>query len=1423
MRKLILFVLLLLAGRSTAQTTTVDAIKARQRLSLGTPFVDVTSISTDSTLAGATDLQLVTAKAAKAFAKKLGGRPVSTVAPANGQAVVWNSTTGFWEPGTVAGGSGTITGFISLGAGIAPAATPSGKAGQTWQNNSTGELWVSNGSAWVAPSPKSSIPWSQLGQAARDSIQKRGYWFLRDFNIYPDNTDVTTKFNNMLAITNSLGAGRIVADLGTYRFDGRIVWPGYNATTVVNTNSFILQGAGATNYGHGGQRGDAGGTIFELNYVSTDTTKSRIVSNGNGCIEVTGITFFAKNVTQPTTIWLTTNATLSIHDCAFLATGTGSGQRVDALQLGAKTASYLSTSTDTSAFQGYGTTIRSCFFNGIQRAAFFGTFANGISFCNNSIWNGCGGRCAVELWDFAPGQNNGGNYFAGNLFEVTGYNYGFILNSSSNNTFVGNTFYDPVDSISNPSFFTHAAYKFEATGSYNTVQADMYQGTDLYEEYGGAIGTNTIIGAQQAQVNNFNNTVRVPTLDATSTDNFLQHRMAGGDKWSWRTYGTDLAIDYVTPSVSENAFKLIRAGVNNKYLQLLGTENRLEAPNGRWRILSKIGDEVWIGNNSSQSYFIGASFYQTANNYMAGTGLLSFSSSGSPGGVDASLGWAATNKLRIVNGSGGLGGLRASAFDASWNTAGRPTVLSGEKPFGVNYQTRRLEFYAGGWKSVLCDTTIFGGDVDGFFGSINVKKWLGRGLSSTAPTNGQVMQYNSTSGLWEPVTPSAGGGGITSLNGLTAGTQTFALDTSGTTPAINSATATHTFSFPFGSATKTGLLKPAVYNAFNAKIGGSVSNNTIPKGTSTSNILTNSGITDDGATVNMGGSQVSGGRLEVNKGYSNTSDVNVVMGGNIPAINWRSTKRWTAIAGYLDPSKLTILGTTTSNADPTSPILSFVNTGDIEIANNALVGSKVIAQGSGHAFGASSAPSGVDFLVQTGGTNTVRFQFVGGAGVDFYSAATGANRNYGWHSSYFSTGDFSLLGSSAAGGSPTVTKLTLDPNGNWGWGTGTPSYYQDMVNSTNAIRIPQGSTGSEPTGAEGGLRYNTTTHRFRGVYSGTTWADFYMVGYNPLSGLTAATASNSIDNLNFPQTWTWSTLTTGNPMSYILSGLTTGGGILETANGLTTGTLHQISTTSNSLNSTLGLLYTANNGTSTSGILAGFLANGNGGTPGMFWRTSGKVGIGTNNPSAMLELPAGTTAAGTAPLKIASGPLNTTAEAGAVENNLTGTYITNATGPRKGVGGVLANFTDVANNSGTTETDLYSYTTPANTMGAVGNSIGAVFGGTFQDITATARLKVYWAGSVIADMSTQTVNIAGGWKVDVLVNESTTTTATCMVTITAPGTSGGTQVFLTDLTSQDFTASNILKITGTSAGAGGGSNDIVAKLGLVRFDPTAHP
>jgi len=95
-------------------------------------------------------------------------------------------------------------------------------------------------------------------------------------------------------------------------------------------------------------------------------------------------------------------------------------------------------------------------------------------------------------------------------------------------------------------------------------------------------------------------------------------------------------------------------------------------------------------------------------------------------------------------------------------------------------------------------------------------------------------------------------------------------------------------------------------------------------------------------------------------------------------------------------------------------------------------------------------------------------------------------------------------------------------NGRFGVNTATPSVTGSFV-GTDAILIPNGTTGQRPTPASGMLRFNSTTTEFEG-YNGTAWAS---VGGAALSNDTS-TATDVFPLFANATTGTASTLFTGN-------------------------------------------------------------------------------------------------------------------------------------------------------------------------------------------------------------------------------------------------------------------------------------------------------
>lgn len=179
----------------------------------------------------------------------------------------------------------------------------------------------------------------------------------------------------------------------------------------------------------------------------------------------------------------------------------------------------------------------------------------------------------------------------------------------------------------------------------------------------------------------------------------------------------------------------------------------------------------------------------------------------------------------------GLGGLRAVA-----DTTARNAITSDRRVFGMV-----VTLQSDGSKYILANIAMGGTDND----KTNNANW--------------ISLFTDT--------------GITSLNTLTATTQTFATGTSGTDFAISSVSSTHTFNLPVASASNTGKLSSSDWSTFNGK----------------QNALTFGNLTDagtDGISITGGTGAVIGAGVSISQqvadsthnGYLSSTDWNTFNG-----------------------------------------------------------------------------------------------------------------------------------------------------------------------------------------------------------------------------------------------------------------------------------------------------------------------------------------------------------------------------------------------------------------------------------------------------------------------------------------------------------------------------------------------------------------
>lgn len=155
------------------------------------------------------------------------------------------------------------------------------------------------------------------------------------------------------------------------------------------------------------------------------------------------------------------------------------------------------------------------------------------------------------------------------------------------------------------------------------------------------------------------------------------------------------------------------------------------------------------------------------------------------------------------------------------------------------------------------------------------------------------------------------------------------------------------------------------------------------------------------------------------------------------------------------------------------------------------------------------------------------------------------------------------------------------------------------------------------------------------------------------------------------------------------------------------------------------------------------------------------------------------------------------------------------------VGGVFSDHFSDAGNTTTTETTLYSTSVIGTVLGTAGDKLSAYFAGiTLGSATATTQLRVYFFDTVIWDSTAIGFTSNADWSVyvEIIVENAGSGNVRCVTTCeTTTAMAGLPYVQYTRLTGLNLSNTTTLKITGQRAGTGAATNDIVAKLGSVKY------
>ncbi|MCM2354361.1 MAG: tail fiber domain-containing protein [Pseudobdellovibrio sp.] len=536
------------------------------------------------------------------------------------------------------------------------------------------------------------------------------------------------------------------------------------------------------------------------------------------------------------------------------------------------------------------------------------------------------------------------------------------------------------------------------------------------------------------------------------------------------------------------------------------------------------------------------------------------------------------------------------------------------------------------------------------------------GLAGTLRYNAGVVEYcNGTS--WAAFGIS--GAGILAINGLASGSQTFAFGSTGTTPNVSSVGSVHTFNFPYASAATTtaGVISYSDYLNFSNK----------QVGTSAAIIATLGYTPADSVSLTSLSSTVGSVSAAVNSVSSTVANLVSTVASVSSSVNSVSSS-----VASLQNSVAASLSAITSSQWTTSGTNIFYNTGNVGIGASSPVEMLHLHAATGvlrsgfrtswtdtNAYGEWNAYEGATFM---GGISVFGSTYPTSAYRNAFMMSA-ANNNLG-----------SLIFRTRTGG-VYQERMNILNNGYVGIGTSSPTQRLEVDGGISSMSNADNSTSRSVRIS----MMTDTTNTVNGFGNGDPWLSLDGGANSGSATLQIVGNQNRVLNVRLHD---GSLLVPYGNIGVGLAASAPASRLHVADNSAVILTLER-QNNQNSLiehKNTLGSVYTGQITSTTDwGVGTGIDL----GTSALFRVTSsGRAYIGgTTAPTARLHITAGTSSV--APVKLTTGTLLTTPQAGAIEYDGTDYYITDSSNVRRTIatastGGVLNNTSVVSSTSGIT-------------------------------------------------------------------------------------------------------------------------------------------